>query len=51
MSQAWDGFSFYVHPLCSEAAETERDASPSMILADVRRESLGKATVVYAFGR
>ncbi len=42
---------FTLYALKSAEAETERDASPGMILADVMRESLGKATVTYTYGR
>ena len=42
---------FMLYALKSAEAETERDASPGMILADVMRESLGKASVTYTYGR
>jgi Raf kinase inhibitor-like YbhB/YbcL family protein len=42
---------FTLYALKSAEAETERDASPGMILADVMRESLGKASVTYSYGR
>ena len=42
---------FTLYALKSAEAETERDASPGMILADVMREALGKATVTYTYGR
>ena len=42
---------FTLYALKSAEAETERGASPGMILADVMRESLGKATVTYTYGR
>ena len=44
-------FVFTIYALKAAEAETERDASPGMILADVMRESLGKASVTYAYGR
>ena len=42
---------FTLYALKSTEAETERDASPGMILADVMRESIGKASVTYTYGR
>lgn len=42
---------FTIYALKAAEAETERDASPGMILADVMRESLGKASVTYTYGR
>ena len=42
---------FTLYALKSAEAETEHDASPGMILADVMRESLGKATVTYTYSR
>src|SRR5262245_14296450 len=42
---------FTLYALKSAEAETEHDASPGMILADVMRESLAKATVTYAYSR
>jgi Raf kinase inhibitor-like YbhB/YbcL family protein len=42
---------FTLYAVKSAAAETERNASPGMILADVMRESIGKATVTYTYGR
>ena len=42
---------FTLYALRSAEAETERDASPGMILADVMRDSLAKATVTYSYGR
>jgi Raf kinase inhibitor-like YbhB/YbcL family protein len=42
---------FTLYALKAAEAETERDASPGMILADVMRETLGKATVTYTYGQ
>ena len=42
---------FTIYALKEAEAETERDASPGMILADVMRESLGKASVTYTYSR
>ena len=42
---------FTLYALKSAEAETERNASPGMILADVMRESIGKASVTYTYGR
>lgn len=42
---------FTLYALKAAEAETERNASPGMILADVMREALGKATVTYTYGR
>lgn len=42
---------FTLYALKSAEAETEHGASPGMILADVMRESLGKATVTYTYSR
>jgi Raf kinase inhibitor-like YbhB/YbcL family protein len=42
---------FTLYALKAAEAETERNASPGMILADVMRESLGKATVTYTYSR
>jgi Raf kinase inhibitor-like YbhB/YbcL family protein len=44
-------FVFTIYALKAAEAETERDASPGMILADVMRETLAKASVTYPFGR
>jgi Raf kinase inhibitor-like YbhB/YbcL family protein len=42
---------FTLYALKTAKAEIERDASPGMILADVMRASLGKASVAYTYGR
>jgi len=42
---------FTIYALKTAAPESERDASPGMILADVMRDSLGKASVTYSYGR
>ena len=42
---------FTLYALKTAAAETERDASPGMIVADVMRETIGKATVVRTYGK
>ncbi|MGB8315828.1 MAG: YbhB/YbcL family Raf kinase inhibitor-like protein [Aestuariivirga sp.] len=42
---------FTLYALKTAEAETERDASPGMILADVMRETLGKATVLRTYGQ
>ncbi len=42
---------FTLYALKAAQAETERNASPGMILADVMRESLGSATVTYTDSR
>ena len=42
---------FTLYALKSAEAETERNASPGMILADVMRQSIGKASVTYTYGR
>jgi Raf kinase inhibitor-like YbhB/YbcL family protein len=42
---------FTLYALKSTEAETERNASPGMILADVMRASIGKATVTYTYGQ
>jgi Raf kinase inhibitor-like YbhB/YbcL family protein len=42
---------FTLYALKSAEAETERDASPGMILADVMREALDKTSVTYSYGR
>jgi len=42
---------FTIYALKKAEAETERDASPGMILADVMRESIGKASVTFTYSR
>jgi phosphatidylethanolamine-binding protein (PEBP) family uncharacterized protein len=42
---------FTLYALKAAEAETERDASPGMILADVMRESLGNASVTYTYSQ
>jgi phosphatidylethanolamine-binding protein (PEBP) family uncharacterized protein len=46
-----DHYVFTLYALKSAEAEIERAASPGMILADVMRESLGKATVTDTYSR
>ena len=42
---------FTLYALKAAEAETEHNASPGMILADVMREAIGKVTVTYTIGR
>jgi Raf kinase inhibitor-like YbhB/YbcL family protein len=42
---------FTLYALKTAKAEIERDGSPGMMLADVMRASLGKASVAYTYGR
>jgi Raf kinase inhibitor-like YbhB/YbcL family protein len=42
---------FTLYALKSAEPEMEKNASPGMILADVMREALGKATVTFTYGR